>query len=572
MKRLLALLTLSLISSGITAMQKEPIKHKVVITKSEQEKTITIIAADGSAHTLPEKHAKASETIKYQMEDSSGGEIYLPYIKDKKHFDLISLFLGFAEEIQEFDQQCDAQELSQDNKVILRRELYEDLKNRSLKDLHQLILACNYLDIPIILNAAIDELAQRLGKKEAVNECLMKGYYEIAPNEKLDFDINMAHAVAQRMLKKYAAKEWLAMTKSTHNKQSLPKKVMLPLRSVLQPGGTHCFNEKRSLVARALMNNQIAIYDLNGNQIGKNLVGHTDGIRTLQFNSDGTLLASSSNRDQTLRIWDVKQGTQLCSFNHTLWIPETNYISFSPDSRYVCYSAGDGRIAILDLQKNEIIKQIQTNNHLSSACFSTNGKMLYILGYYYLKIIETKDFNEVYKEFQFDTNFTHAACSTDNKTLALVSYDKIILYDCATKQARGKPIYCDSDCNHRKICFNQNGTVLAIHSRDIVNSTNMNHYIELWDITTDTPYQICKTKVDSRDPSTFVFGENDSTLIACCDNGVHIYSLEDVSILQKTIKTPEHAALLLSAYDCARQGAEFTTKKYPGINSMAIPA
>ena len=75
------------------------------------------------------------------------------------------------------------------------------------------------------------------------------------------------------------------------------------------------------------------------------LTGHTDRLYGVQFNPDGSELATSSG-DGTIRIWDVASGETA----RILPGPEFNSLDYSPDGKYLVAGGEDGaaRIYILD--------------------------------------------------------------------------------------------------------------------------------------------------------------------------------------------------------------------------------
>ncbi|MCX7786850.1 MAG: caspase family protein [Spirochaetes bacterium] len=77
-------------------------------------------------------------------------------------------------------------------------------------------------------------------------------------------------------------------------------------------------------------NFQIQLWDTTSWKLIQTFDGHSGGINSLRFSPDGTQLISTSSRDNTLRIWDVKTGKQLSKASGMY-----EDASFSPDGRYI---------------------------------------------------------------------------------------------------------------------------------------------------------------------------------------------------------------------------------------------
>ena len=86
------------------------------------------------------------------------------------------------------------------------------------------------------------------------------------------------------------------------------------------------------------------------------LTGHNHGIAKLQFSADGKQLFSAGDRNGSIRIWNIRNGTQ------TDFLPVgSQYIwaaSLSPDMRYAVGSSQDERTVMFNLERNSVIKVI----------------------------------------------------------------------------------------------------------------------------------------------------------------------------------------------------------------------
>ncbi len=106
------------------------------------------------------------------------------------------------------------------------------------------------------------------------------------------------------------------------------------------PVNAIAFSRDDSLVAAALSDMTVGIWQLDDGSERYRLRGHEDIVTDVEFSADGLTLASSS-ADTTVRLWDAESGAAL----HTLaaHIDYVFKLSFSPDgSRLVSSSAAIG--------------------------------------------------------------------------------------------------------------------------------------------------------------------------------------------------------------------------------------
>lgn len=133
------------------------------------------------------------------------------------------------------------------------------------------------------------------------------------------------------------------------------------------------FSPDGQLLAGA--NGDTTIHLLKGGRtyIGS-LIGHTDSVTSIAFNNSGRFLASGSY-DNTVRLWDVVEGTNISTFEgHT----DVVYcVDLSPDARHIASGSKDKSIIIWDVQSgNQKYVLTGHTDEVHSVKFSPDGQTL----------------------------------------------------------------------------------------------------------------------------------------------------------------------------------------------------
>jgi WD domain, G-beta repeat/AAA ATPase domain len=152
------------------------------------------------------------------------------------------------------------------------------------------------------------------------------------------------------------------------------------------PDGKRIVSGSGSIDGRVGVNvdKTVRIWDAQtGKQIGLPLVGHTDGVNSVAYSSDGKRIFSGSS-DKTVRIWDAQTGKQIGQplQGHT---SDVTSVAFSSDGKRIVSGSGsigndskDNTLRIWDAQTGQQIGQPLKGHtdSVNSVSFSPDGKLI----------------------------------------------------------------------------------------------------------------------------------------------------------------------------------------------------
>ncbi|CAE6428731.1 unnamed protein product [Rhizoctonia solani] len=123
----------------------------------------------------------------------------------------------------------------------------------------------------------------------------------------------------------------------------------------------------------------IHVSDRGGHAKYDGLKGHSGYITCLRFSHDSTHIASASH-DQTIRIWDVANGTSTMRIDRPNEHSIITLIEFSPEGTRLASGSSDTTICIWDPRTGQlIVGPLQYNGYMTSICsicFSPDRKRI----------------------------------------------------------------------------------------------------------------------------------------------------------------------------------------------------
>ena len=102
--------------------------------------------------------------------------------------------------------------------------------------------------------------------------------------------------------------------------------------------------------------------------------GHTGGVGSVAFSSDGSTLAAGSS-DNTVRFWDVATRTETATLEgHRGWVYS---VAFSPDGDSLASGSQDGTVRLWDVATRSEVATLEGHSGwVYSVAFSPDGDSL----------------------------------------------------------------------------------------------------------------------------------------------------------------------------------------------------
>ncbi|WP_287325876.1 AAA-like domain-containing protein [Okeania sp. SIO1F9] len=229
-----------------------------------------------------------------------------------------------------------------------------------------------------------------------------------------------------------------------------------------------CFSPNGTLIASGSRDNSLKLWSLSGKEL-KTFTGHNDRIHSICFHPDGQILASAG-ADTTIKLWSI-DGTELQSFT-TEHRNLVSSVSFSPDGQTLASGSFDKTIKLWSLDGRELQTLIGHKNRVSSISFSPDGQTLASASGDKTIKLWSLDGRELKTFIGHTYHVNSVSFSPDGQTIASASGDKTIkLWNLDGKELqtfRGNRDWVNA------VSFSPDGQILASASADKI--------IKFWNI------------------------------------------------------------------------------------------
>ena len=293
---------------------------------------------------------------------------------------------------------------------------------------------------------------------------------------------------------------------------------------------------------------EIRIWDLTTGEQKATFVGHTDRIRTLAFNTDGTMLASVDS-DNTLRLWDVASATHIRVLSK--YARDIQRLIFSPDGKILISRSTSYSITFWNIATGtkETIRTPSTN----SIALSPDGNTLITAGWkgMFLWDVDTQKIRGELSGHKDRIMFI--TVSPDGSTIASSYADELFLWD--FESGARKMAIPGHTQGIRSMALSPDGNTLATGNRDEIHLVNPKTseykgmlYVDDWDYNTSLAF--------SPDGNILTSKSGEWTLLWDIERSQHIATLKDFgeerlsrSNLDSALTYSPDGRFLFGAYD-----------------------
>lgn len=172
------------------------------------------------------------------------------------------------------------------------------------------------------------------------------------------------------------------------------------------------------LLAAAVTDNDIWVWQIPRGQLEYKLTGHAEGVTTIDYSLDGALLASGS-WDNTIRIWDTKVQQTVTVLSDSN-LHDLGKVRFSPNGQLVASgSIDDYTVRVWQAATGRVLNVLNVGELNVTACnFSPDGSLLVTATYDAIKVWRVQDGQLLWSLGQ-QSDVTNAIFSPDGTLLAI---------------------------------------------------------------------------------------------------------------------------------------------------------
>ncbi len=183
------------------------------------------------------------------------------------------------------------------------------------------------------------------------------------------------------------------------------------------------FSPDGSLLAAALTNGSIALWQINTSQEPQIIEAHQGMINHVAFSHSGKLVASASN-DGTVKLWDAATGQSLKTWQNatpTAFFKEAYFVEFSNDDKQVYFGGKTKKIkrGTIEGQNTDTETVFEGNFDITIGRISQDGKFMAFANGYAISFLNLQT-NEVVRTLEQKINdyINDLVFSNDGKYLA----------------------------------------------------------------------------------------------------------------------------------------------------------
>ena len=192
--------------------------------------------------------------------------------------------------------------------------------------------------------------------------------------------------------------------------------------------------------------------------------GPNGSVYTVDLSPDGRLLASGGD-DNTFKLWDIANGTELKTFTeHDDWV---ECVAFSPNGRMLASASIDGSVKLWSVYSHRKLATFKHGDWVESVAFSPNGRVLATSGSAdgSVKLWDVENKKEIYTFNGHNAGVSSVAFSPDGRLLATASYDSTVkLWNVVSR--REFNTFSGHSGPVSSVAFSPDGTTLASSSTD----------------------------------------------------------------------------------------------------------